>query len=137
MEGSTASARAMVTGSTVLSSGTAGRQSVSLVSSPLPGPSAGRSSSGPPFFRSVVAKRSSTPTSLIEVMKASMTTPTKRGGKPSFVYTGQTYLELSDTTANVSYVSEAIRKQWGSDHTIVSTEGLEIEDCVAMQCESF
>ena len=60
-----------------------------------------------------------------------MTAPPKRGGKPGFVYTGQTYLELSEATANVSYVSEAIRKQWGSDHTIVSTEGLEIEDCVA------
>jgi len=69
-------------------------------------------------------------------MKASMATPTKRGGKPSFVCTGQTYLELSNTTANKNYVSEAIRKQWG-DHTIISTEGLEIEDCVAMQCESF
>jgi len=66
-----------------------------------------------------------------------MIAPDKRGGKPSFVCTGEIYLELSAATANVCYVSEAVRNQWGSDHTIVSIEGLEIEDCVATQCKSF
>lgn len=48
VEGPTASARAMVTGSVGILSGGTGRQSVS--SSPLPGPSGSSSSAGPPFF---------------------------------------------------------------------------------------
>lgn len=116
-----------------------GRQSVSSL--PFLAPCSASSSSEPPLFPSVVEKpRAKRLANLIKILKArNLTVETKRSGKPGFVctVTGQTYLELSNDTANVSYVSEAIRKLWGSDHTIVSSEGLEIEDCVATQCESF
>jgi len=66
-------------------------------------------------------------------VKAKMTACAKRSGKPSFTFTGQTYLPLTETTASVANVSEQIQKQWGSEYTVVSTDGLEIEDCAATQ----
>ena len=91
VEGSTASGRIMVTGSLPSLSGGGSVERQSISSLPLPGPSAS-SSSGSPFFCSVVAKQSAT--HLIKVMKANMVTPTKRGGRPCCVCTGQTYLEF-------------------------------------------
>ena len=57
----------------------------------------------------------------------------KTGGKPEFQCTGQMYIELTDTTANVGQVCEAVRRQWGSEYTIVSVEGVEIDDSSATQ----
>ena len=62
-----------------------------------------------------------------------MTAAKKPGGKPEFQCTGQMYIELTDTTANVGQVCEAVRRQWGSEYTIVSVEGLEIDDTLATQ----
>jgi len=66
-------------------------------------------------------------------MKAKMTAGKRKGSKPNFTYTGQTYLELTETTATIAHVCEQVQKQWGSEYTVVSNEGLEIEDCLATQ----
>ena len=55
----------------------------------------------------------------------------KRGDKPSFAFTSQTYLKLTDTTATPN-VCEQIQKQWGSEYIVVLTDGLEVEDCSAI-----
>lgn len=86
---------------------------------------------GPPMFRSVVAPKKA-PVTLIKIMKAKMSVA-KKGGKPDFQCTGQMYIELSLATANVGHVCEVVRKQWGSDYTVVSVEGLEIDDTSATQ----
>ena len=101
----------------------------SISSTPLPGSAAGH---GPPIFRSVVASKKA-PASLIKIMKAKMSV-TRKGGKPEFQCTGQMYVELTDSTANIGQVCEYVRGQWGSDYTVVSTEGVEIEDSLATQC---
>ena len=62
-------------------------------------------------------------------------TATKKGGKPDFQCTGQMYIELSDATANVGQVCEAVRGQWGSEYMVVSVEGLEIDDTLATQSQ--
>ena len=88
---------------------------------------------GPPIFRSVVASRKPAPI-LIKIMKAKMSlSNSKRGGKPDFACTGQLYIELTESTANVTQVCEAVRRQWGTEYTVVSTEGLEIDDSLATQ----
>ena len=102
----------------------AGGQSVSSTSQqqsqiPSPLPSAGH---GSPMFRSVVAPRKA-PVSLIKIIKAKMTAA-KKGGKPDFQCIGQMYIELTDATANVGQVCEAVRGQWGTEYTVVSVEGL-------------
>ena len=97
--------------------------------SPLPPAAAGH---GPPTFRSVIAPRK-VPASLIKIMKANMAAAKKPGGKPDFQCTGQMYIELTEPTANVGQVCEAVRRQWGSEYTVVSVEGLEIDDTLATQ----
>lgn len=86
---------------------------------------------GPPMFRSVIAPKKAA-VSLIKIIKAKMSA-TKKGGKPDFQCTGQMYIELTDATANVGQVCENVRRQWGSEYTVVSTEGLEIDDSSATQ----
>ena len=101
----------------------------------LPLPSASSSAAdghGPPMFCSVIAPRK-VPASLIKIMKVNMTAAKKPGGKPEFQCTGQMYIELTDTTANVGQVCEAVRRQWGFVYMVVSVEGLEIDDTLAMQ----
>ena len=71
------------------------------------------------------------PATLIKIMKAKIS-PVKKGGKPDFQCTGQMYIELTNATANVGEVCEAVRRQWGSTYTVVSTEGLEIDDTDAI-----
>jgi len=89
---------------------------------------------GPPMFRSVVASRKPAVT-LIKIMKAKMSpSNSKIGGKPDFTCTGQLYIiELTESTANVTQVCEAVHRQWGTEYTVVSTEGLEIDDSLATQ----
>ena len=32
------------------------------------------------------------------------------------------------STASVDYIRSAVQKRWGSDHVLITTDGLEIED---------
>ena len=66
------------------------------------------------------------------VVKATMCIP-KKGIKPEFQSLNQMYIELSESTANVGFVTEAIKKQWGSEYIIVTIDGLEIDDSSATQ----
>ena len=66
-------------------------------------------------------------------MKAKISASTKWGAKPEFNCTSQLYIKLTKSTANISQVSEAVHKQWGTDYTVVLTEGLEIDDSLATQ----
>ena len=92
---------------------------------------AAQSASLPPYFRSVTAAKK--PVHLVKVVKAKMTASTKKGGKPDFTSTGQTYLPLTESTATVANVCDQVKRQWGTEYTVVSSDGLEIEDCVATQ----
>ena len=88
-------------------------------------------SPGPPMFRSVVAPKKA-PMALIKIMKAKMSVA-RKGEKPDFQCTGQMYVELTNATANVGHVCETVSRQWGSEYTVVSVEGLEIDDTSATQ----
>ncbi len=39
-----------------------------------------------------------------------------------------TYVELTDVTANVNYLTSAVQNKWGPNHVIVASDGLLIED---------
>lgn len=64
-----------------------------------------------------------------------MTAIQKKGGKPSFTPIGQRYLQLSEATAMVCHVCEQLRNNWGSEYTVVITEGPKLKDCSATQCQ--
>jgi len=89
----------------------------------------GSSTSGPPYYRSVTAPKKPQ-SSLVRIVKAGMYRP-KKGSRPEFSSTGELFIEMTELTATVVTVRDEIKKQWGSDYTIVSSEGLEIEDSVA------
>ena len=65
---------------------------------------------GPPMFCSVIAPRK-VQASLIKIVKVNMTAAKMLGGKPEFQCTGQMYIELTDTTAYVRQVCEAISRR--------------------------
>lgn len=83
-----------------------------------------------PMFRSVIASKKVTFS--LKVLKARMVM-TRKGKKPEFETTGQMYVDLTDSTANISHIRGKIQEQWGAEYTIVTTEGLEIEDSSATQ----
>ena len=57
----------------------------------------------------------------------------RKNKKPDFETIGQMYVEVTETTANVVNIKQTVRDQWGDEYTIVTTEGLEIEDSSATQ----
>ena len=83
-----------------------------------------------PMFRSVIASKKITFS--LKVLKARMI-QTRKGKKPEFETTGQMYVDLTDATANITHIRGKIQEQWGAEYTIVSNEGLEIEDSSATQ----
>ena len=68
----------------------------------------------PPYFYSVVAAKKPS-VHLVKMIKARMTAAKRNGGKPTFAFTGQTYLELTETTATVAHVCKQVQKQWGQN----------------------
>jgi len=76
-------------------------------------------------FRSVLAHKKIKSFN-IKVTKATMTKSPK--GKPEFNPTGQMYIELLDSTANIEHVLEKIQQKWGGNHMVVTSDGLQLED---------
>jgi len=84
----------------------------------------------PPTFRSVTATRRG-PSFSLKVVKARVQ---RQGwGKPEFQPTSQTYVELTEATANVEHILGVISSRWGPEYTLVTNDGLEIEDSTATQ----
>ena len=72
-------------------------------------------------------------TSSVEIIQASM----KRlaNGKADFVPQNQTFVDLCEATANVNYVTSVIQQKWGSDHFLVTSDGLQLDDSSGTQGE--
>ena len=86
-----------------------------------------------PVFRSVIApKRGITSTFTLKVVKANMTRKAGKG-KVEFEVIGQTHIELTEETANLTYILEIIHKQWGEEYKLVTNDGVEFEDSPAIQ----
>lgn len=52
------------------------------------------------------------------------------GGECEFFHIGQTFLDVTESTANVNYI---VQRWWGSDYVLVMADGLEIEDISGTQ----
>ena len=55
------------------------------------------------------------------------------GGKGEFQKLGQTYVSVSEATANVRYISSVIKEKWGEDYVLVTSDCLELEDSSGTQ----
>ena len=88
------------------------------------------SSSTLPNFRSVTASKR-IPSFSLKILKATMQRNGSGRRKPVFTTTGQTYIDLVDSTANVEHISGVIKARWGSDYTLVTGDGVPLEDSPA------
>ena len=59
-------------------------------------------------------------------MKAEMVKKSK--GKPHFDTSSTYFIEVTADKANLAYMTEAIRKHWGEDYSLVTNDGMELED---------
>ena len=91
-------------------------------------PVATPSVSARPSFFSTGGKRQ---TLNVKIIQASM----KRnvGGKVEFVHLSQTFVSITESTANVDYVASVVQRRWGSGYVLVTGDGLEIEDSSGTQ----
>ena len=58
-----------------------------------------------------------------------------RAEKPQFSPMSSMYVEVTEGTANVQFLSQAIQGKWGGDHVIVLADGLIIENGTGTQGE--
>ena len=49
-------------------------------------------------------------------------------GKPEFTLQTQPFVDVTESTANVIYITSAIQSKWGSQYVLVTSDGLQIED---------
>ena len=62
----------------------------------------------------------------VKVTKASV----KRlaNGNLEFMAHNQTFVDVTEATAIVNYVSSAVQRKWGSDYNLVTSDGLKLDD---------
>ena len=41
----------------------------------------------------------------------------------------QIYVDVTEQSANVGFIKGYIQKKWGSEYTLVGSDGVELEDC--------
>ena len=54
-------------------------------------------------------------------------------GKVEFSSIGQTFIDVTDSTANVHYITDVVQKKWGSEYVLVTADGLKLEDSSGTQ----
>lgn len=52
---------------------------------------------------------------------------------PEFHVMGQTYIEITDSTANLEYILGVITQRWGNGYTLVTSDGVPLEDSPTTQ----
>lgn len=54
-------------------------------------------------------------------------------GKVEFTSQNQTFVDVTDITANVHYISSVIQRKWGSQYVLVTSDGLKLDDSSGTQ----
>ena len=49
-------------------------------------------------------------------------------GKLEFLPQNQTFVDVTEATANLHYVSSAVQRKWGQEYTLVTSDGLKVDD---------
>ena len=55
-------------------------------------------------------------------------------GQLEFIRENQTYVTVTEGTANVDYVSQAIQRKWGFTYVLVTSDGLKLDDSAQGMC---
>ena len=72
-----------------------------------------------------------TQSSSVKIIQASV----KRlaNGKMDFTSHNQTFVDVTEATANVNYVASAVQRKWGSEYMLVTSDGLKVDDSSGTQ----
>ena len=49
-------------------------------------------------------------------------------GKMEFNIQNQTYVTVTEATANLDYIRQAIQRKWGAEYVLVTSDGLKLDD---------
>lgn len=49
-------------------------------------------------------------------------------GKMEFIAQNQTFVDVTEATANLHYVISAVQRKWGQDYVLVTSDGLKVDD---------
>lgn len=99
-------------------------------STPLSLPQQSSSSTSHPVYKPIFSAKKE-PTVSVKVVQATMSKTSS--GKTEFQRQGQLFIDVTESTANVPYISNAIQKKWGNDYMLVTVDGLEIDDSAGTQ----
>lgn len=71
------------------------------------------------------------PSTNVKVVQATM----KRlsSGKIEFTTQNQTFVDVTEITANLHYISSVVQRKWGSQYVLVTSDGLKIDDSSGTQ----
>ena len=83
----------------------------------------------PPTFKSVIPKHLSSkePSMTVKIIRATM--EHSRGGKVEFTQEAQMHVDVTETSANVQYITREAQQRWGEQYVLVTADGLELENC--------
>ena len=62
----------------------------------------------------------------VKIVKATMKPGANR--RPDFTPLTQTFVDVTESTANTNYILNAVQRKWGAQYVIVTSDGLQIED---------
>ena len=109
-------------------------QSIPVATAPYtPGPSSTSYQTqhpSQPSYKPILGSRKKDETN-VKVVKATMVK--LPNGKAKFTTESQTFVKLTESTANVPFISNAIQSIWGKKYKLVSNDGLEIQDSSGTQ----
>ncbi len=107
--------------------GAAVNQTVQTI--PCASPATNPNPNNAPYYKPIGSKKDTTFN--VKVVKAKMNK--LPNGKMEFERLEQTHISLDDRTANVNTVMNAIHLKWGADYTVVTGDGLEVDDSSGTQ----
>ena len=88
-----------------------------------------------PFQRPTFSSKKTTGSVSVKIVKASFSLK-HSGRKVEFERLGQTFVSMSEATANVMYISSVIKQKWGEDYVLVTSDSLQLEDSSGTQGKS-
>ena len=70
-------------------------------------------------------------TTNVKIVQA--TTKRLPSGKLEFIAQNQTFVDVTEITANLHYVSSVIQRKWGPQYVLVTSDGLKLDDSSGTQ----
>lgn len=67
----------------------------------------------------------------VKIVQASMKKSVS--GCPDFKPLGQMFIDINEATANVNYLSHAVKEKWGNEYVLVTSDAIKIEDSSGTQ----